>query len=121
MDRLPNFVKYGAPFARASRSCGTIFSNLTKMELRYYCFVSVITDLFSLYVLFNVGHVIHSREFFHLNFVLFPCICTQNLRKDNGEIGKNIGKTKLTAGHLFSSFFFCTACSKTKVHSWKGN
>lgn len=121
MDRLPNFVKYGAPFARASRSCGTIFSNLTKMELRYYCFVSVITDLFSLYVLFNVGHVIHSREFFHLNFVLFPCICTHNLRKDNGEIGKNIGKTKLTAGHLFSSFFFCTACSKTKVHSWKGN
>ena len=55
------------------------FSNLTKMELRYYCFVTVITDLFSLYVLFNVGHVIHSREFFHLKFVQFPCVCTYNL------------------------------------------
>ena len=79
MDRLPKFVKYGAPFARASRSRGTIFSNLTKMELCYYCFVTVITDLFSLYVLFNVGHVIHSRQFFHLKFVLFPCVCTYNL------------------------------------------
>ena len=116
MDRLPNFVKYGAPFARASRSCGTIFSNLTKMELCYYCFVSVITDLFSLYVLFNVGHVIHSGEFFHLNFVLFPCICTHNLRKDNGEIGK----TKHTAGHLFSSFFSVQPAARQKFILGKG-